>query len=132
MPYIFGKLWHLAIIWAIRKAFQCILQGVRILLANHTRISPTSDNESYCCFTNSSEFQDSASFIVILDTRVRKYSEIDGRRLSVNTTYLVTSRRLRTDSSLFFRDVFSSSFTCSTSLPPEKCLFNSISILSVG
>ena len=47
MPYIFGKLWHLAIIWPIRKAFQCILQGVRILLANHTRISPTSDNESY-------------------------------------------------------------------------------------
>ena len=45
MPYIFGKLWHLAIIWAIRKAFQCILQGVRFLLANHTRISPTSDND---------------------------------------------------------------------------------------
>ena len=48
MPYIFGKLWHLAIIWAIRKAFQCILQGVRILLANHTWISPTSENDSYC------------------------------------------------------------------------------------
>ena len=47
MPYIFGKLWHLAIIWALRKAFQCILQGVRILLANHTRISPTSENDSY-------------------------------------------------------------------------------------
>ena len=47
MPYIFGKLWHLAIIWDIRKAFQCILQGVRILLANHTRISPTSDSDSY-------------------------------------------------------------------------------------
>ena len=47
MPYIFGKLWHLAIIWAIRKAFQCILQGVRILLANHTQISPTSENDSY-------------------------------------------------------------------------------------
>ena len=47
MPYIFGKLWHLAIIWAIRKAFHCILQGVRILLANHTRISPTSENDSY-------------------------------------------------------------------------------------
>ena len=46
MPYIFGKLWHLAIIWAIRKAFQCILQGVRILLAKYTRISPTSENES--------------------------------------------------------------------------------------
>ena len=46
MPYIFGKLWHLAIIWAIRKAFQCILQGVRFLLANHTRLSPTSDNDS--------------------------------------------------------------------------------------
>ena len=50
MPYIFGKLWHLAIIWAIRKAFQCILQGVRILLANHTRISPTSENDSYVLF----------------------------------------------------------------------------------
>ena len=47
MPYIFGKLWHLAIIWAIRKAFQCIQQGVRILLANHTRIFPTSENDSY-------------------------------------------------------------------------------------
>ena len=47
MPYIFGKLWHLAIIWAIRKAFQCILQGVRFFLANHTRLSPTSENESY-------------------------------------------------------------------------------------
>ena len=47
MPYIFGKLWHLAIIWAIRKAFQYILQGVRILLAKYTRFSPTSDNESY-------------------------------------------------------------------------------------
>ena len=50
MPYIFGKLWHLAIIWAIRKAFQCILKGVRILLANHTRISPTSENDSYILF----------------------------------------------------------------------------------
>merc|ERR1712047_157807 len=47
MPYIFRKLWHLAMIWAIRKAFQCILQGVRILLAKYTRISPTSENESY-------------------------------------------------------------------------------------
>ena len=47
MPYIFGKLWHLAIIWAIRKAFQFILQGVRFLLANHTRLSPTSENDSY-------------------------------------------------------------------------------------
>ena len=49
MPYIFGKLWHLAMIWAIRKAFQCILQGVRILLAKYTRISPTSENDSYVC-----------------------------------------------------------------------------------
>ena len=47
MSYRFGKLWHLAIIWAVRKAFQCILEGVRFLLANHTRISPTSENESY-------------------------------------------------------------------------------------
>ena len=47
MPYIFGKLWHLTIIWAIRKAFQCILQGVRILLAKYTWISPTSENDSY-------------------------------------------------------------------------------------
>ena len=46
MPYIFGKLWHLAIIWAIRKAFQCILQGVRFLLAKQTRLSGTSDNMS--------------------------------------------------------------------------------------
>ena len=27
MSYRFGKLWHLAIIWAIRKAFQCILKA---------------------------------------------------------------------------------------------------------
>ena len=50
MPYIFGKLWHLAIIWAIRNSFQCILQGVRFLLANQTRLSGTSDNESYGAF----------------------------------------------------------------------------------
>ena len=56
MPYIFGKLWHLAIIWAIRKAFQFILQGVRILLANHTRISPTSDNDSCTGFLRASSF----------------------------------------------------------------------------
>ena len=47
MSYIFGKLWHLTIIWAIRKSFQCILQGVRFLLAKQTRLSGTSDNESY-------------------------------------------------------------------------------------
>jgi len=47
MSYIFGKLWHLAIIWPIRKSFKCILQGVRFLLANHTRLSPTSENDSY-------------------------------------------------------------------------------------
>ena len=56
MSYIFGKLWHLAIIWVIRKAFQCILKGVRFLLSNHTRLSPTSDNESYSyCYTLSGE-----------------------------------------------------------------------------
>ena len=37
----------LALIWAIRKAFQCILQGVRFLLAKQTRLSGTSENESY-------------------------------------------------------------------------------------
>ena len=47
MPHIFGKLWHLALIWAIRKAFQCILQGVRFLLANQTLLSGTSEDESY-------------------------------------------------------------------------------------
>ena len=46
MSYIFGKLWHSAIIWPIRKSFQCILQGVRILLAKQTRLSGTSGNES--------------------------------------------------------------------------------------
>ena len=56
MSYRFGKLWHLAIIWAIRKAFQCILQDVRFLLANHTRLSPTSENDSYinCCLMHDS------------------------------------------------------------------------------
>ena len=38
MSYIFGKLWHSAIIWPIRKSFQCILQGVRFLLSNHTLV----------------------------------------------------------------------------------------------
>ena len=47
MSYIFGKLWHSAIIWPIRKSYKCILQGVRFLLANQTRLSGTSDNESY-------------------------------------------------------------------------------------
>ena len=47
MSYIFGKLWHSAIIWPIRKSFQCILQVVRFLLAKQTRLFGTSDNESY-------------------------------------------------------------------------------------
>ena len=47
MSYIFGKLWHSAIIWPIRKSFQCIPQGVRFLLAKQTWLSGTSDNESY-------------------------------------------------------------------------------------
>ena len=47
MSYIFGKLWHSAIIWPIRKSFQCILQGVRFSLAKQTQLSGTSDNESY-------------------------------------------------------------------------------------
>ena len=47
MSYIFGKIWHSAIIWPIGKSFQCVLQGVRFLMANHTQISPTSDNDSY-------------------------------------------------------------------------------------
>ena len=63
MSYIFGKLWHLAIIWAIRKSFKCILQGVRFLLANHTRLSPTSDNESY---TNATSFIYSYGFPLVL------------------------------------------------------------------
>ena len=63
MPYIFGKLWHLAIIWAIRKAFQCILQGVRILLAKYTRISPTSENESYLVMLSEWNICDSGWFV---------------------------------------------------------------------
>ena len=47
MSYIFGKLGHAAIIWPIRKSFQCILQGVRFLLANHTLLSGTSESQSY-------------------------------------------------------------------------------------
>ena len=47
MTYIFGKLWHSAINWPIRKSFQCILQSVRFLLANKTLLSGTSENESY-------------------------------------------------------------------------------------
>ena len=34
----------------IRKSFKCILQGVRFLMANQTRLSGTSDNESYISF----------------------------------------------------------------------------------
>ena len=33
--------------WAIRKSFQCILQAVRFLLANHTLLSGTSKTFSY-------------------------------------------------------------------------------------
>ena len=29
------------------QEIQCILQGVRFLLANHTQLSPTSENDSY-------------------------------------------------------------------------------------
>ena len=47
MSYIFGKLWHSAIIWPIRKSFKCILPGVRFLLAKQTRLSGTSDNMSH-------------------------------------------------------------------------------------
>ena len=47
MSYIFGKLWHLAIIWPIRSSFQCILQGVRFLLANHSVLSWISETFSY-------------------------------------------------------------------------------------
>ena len=46
MSYIIEKLWHSAIIWPSRKSFQCILQGFRILLANQTPLSGTSENES--------------------------------------------------------------------------------------
>ena len=68
MSYRFGKLWHLAIIWAIRKAFQCILQGIRFLLANQTRLSPTSDNDSYliACFLIKSNFSSSDDYGVSL------------------------------------------------------------------
>ena len=52
MSYIFGKLWHSAIIWPIRKSFQCILQSVRFLLAKQTRLSGTSDNESYATYSS--------------------------------------------------------------------------------
>ena len=51
MSYIFGKLWHSAMIWPIKKSFQYILQGVRFLLAKQTRLSGTSDNESYLPFS---------------------------------------------------------------------------------
>ena len=52
MSYFFGKLWHSAIIWPIRKSFQCTLKGVRFLLAIQTRLSGTSDNESYMNSSN--------------------------------------------------------------------------------
>ena len=66
MSYIFGKLWHLAIIWPIRKSFQCILQGVRFLLAKQTRLSGTSDNESYLDQTSASKSRPSLSFDILI------------------------------------------------------------------
>ena len=45
------------------KSFKCILQDVRFLLANHTRLSPTSDNESY---TNATSFIYSYGFPLVL------------------------------------------------------------------
>ena len=37
---------------AYKEIFQCILQGVRFLLAKQTRLSGTSNNESYLLFPN--------------------------------------------------------------------------------
>ena len=59
MPYIFGKLWHLAIILAIRKSFHCILQGVRFLLANYTLLFGTSETFSYTIAHSHHNFQSS-------------------------------------------------------------------------
>ena len=50
MSHIFGKLWHSAIIWPIRKSFECILQDVRFLLANHTLLSGTSETFSFILY----------------------------------------------------------------------------------
>ena len=69
MSYIFGKLWHSAIIWAIRKAFQCILQGVRFLLAKQTRLSGTSDNESYLVGNNTQASLPSWSKVAEISTK---------------------------------------------------------------
>ena len=61
------KLWNLAIIWPIRKSFQCILQGVRFLLAKQTWLSRTSDNESYLyCINTLYTYKLCVSFIVVL------------------------------------------------------------------
>ena len=42
------KIRHQRWILAIRKPFQCILRGVRVLLANQTQLSATSETLSYC------------------------------------------------------------------------------------
>ena len=47
MSNIVGNLWHLAIIWPIRKWFLCILQGVRFLLADHTLLFGAYETFSY-------------------------------------------------------------------------------------
>ena len=47
MSCIFGKLMHQRSILAIWKKFQCITRGVRILLANCTQLSATSETLSH-------------------------------------------------------------------------------------
>ena len=45
--YISGKLMYQRSIWYIWKQFQCILRGVRVLLANCKWFSATSETSSY-------------------------------------------------------------------------------------
>ena len=86
MPYIFEKLWHLAIIWAIKKAFQCIQQGVRFLLANHTRLSPTSKNESYIQVIFSSDFRVNVGFCIWKDIHNTLENSVESMKTSPDQT----------------------------------------------
>ena len=86
MSYRFGKLWHLAIIWAIRKAFHCIQQGVSFLLANHTRLSPTSKNESDIQVIFSSDFRVNVGFCIWKDIHNTVENSVESMKTSPDQT----------------------------------------------
>ena len=70
-----------------------LLQGVRILLANHTRISPTSENDSYLSQVNLPSSQKQAPGNLIWSpNETIKVSQLRG----VNPIYVVENLEIKT------------------------------------